>query len=115
MNLEVTTYIDNLSQDWQTDLCRRIRQIILNSIPDVAERIQYGKPHFLKNGKYVCVLGTAKAWVSLTLFNAQALKAPDGYFEPSDTAARKTVKFRQDRPLEDAFLAGLVQQAASKL
>jgi hypothetical protein len=29
---------------------------IIFSIPDVEERIQYKKPHFLKNGKYAAVI-----------------------------------------------------------
>ena len=113
MNPEVTDYINKISVDWQAELCRSIRHIIHQSIPTVVERIQYSKPHFLKDGKYAAVLGTAKGWVSFTIFNAQSLVAPDGYFEPSDTDDRKTVKFKQGQALDHDLLAKLLQKAAT--
>jgi hypothetical protein len=115
MDQAVTDYIAKLNQNWQADVCTRIRQIVHQSVPDVQERIQYGKPHYLKNGKYAGVLGPAKDWVSFTLFNAGALEAPEGFFEPSDTAERKTVKIRQGQAVDYDLLAALVQQAASPL
>ncbi|MCC6614991.1 MAG: DUF1801 domain-containing protein [Anaerolineae bacterium] len=115
MNGDVSAYIDKLDQAWKVELCRHIRQIIHEAIPDVVERIQYGKPHFLKNGKYACVLSPSKAWVSLTIFNAQTLEAPDGFFEPSDTTERKTVKLRQGQAVDDALIAGLIGKAANSL
>jgi hypothetical protein len=112
MNQAVTDYIAKLDQPWQAEICNRIRQIIYQSMPQVEERIQYGKPHYLKNGKYAYVLGPAKGWVSLTIFNAGALEAPDGFFEPGDSD-RKTVKIRQGQAVDYEFLAKLIQQTAS--
>ncbi len=60
MNPAVTEYIEKVKQEWQAEVCHQIRQLIYQAIPDVEERIQYGKPHYLKNGKYACVFGTAK-------------------------------------------------------
>lgn len=115
MNQAVTEYIDHINQDWQAEICKQMHQLIHQSIPDVQERIQYGKPHYLKNGKYACVLGTAKAWVSLTIFNAQSLQTPDGFFEPSDVSDRKTLKIRQGQAVDYALLGKLIQQAANAL
>ena len=111
MNNPVTDYIENIGQAWQAEACRTLRDIVHQHVPNVTERIQYGKPHFLKDGKYACVMGTAKGWVSFTIFNAAALEAPDGFFEPGD-ADRKTIKIRQGQPVDYALLAQLVQQAA---
>jgi hypothetical protein len=112
MNQDVTAYIQKISQAWQTDVCNRIRQLVHQSIPEVQERIQYGKPHFLKNGKYACVLGTAKGWVSFTIFNAESLAAPDGFFEAGGTD-RKTIKILQNQDVDYDLLAKLIQQAAN--
>jgi len=65
----------------------------------VTERLQYGKPHYLKDGKYARVLGTAKGWVSFTIVNAADLDAPDGLFEPGP-ADRKTIKIRQGQAVD---------------
>ncbi len=114
MNQAITDYIDNIKQEWQIEICKSLRQIIHEAIPDVEERLQYGKPHYLKKGKYACVLGTAKGWVSFTIFNAKALEAPEGFFEPGDPD-RKTIKIREGQVVDHAFLGQLIQQAASEI
>jgi hypothetical protein len=113
MNQQVTDYIGKISQEWQADVCNQLRQTVHQSIPDVEERIQYGKPHFLNGGKYACVLGTAKDWVSFTIFNASKLQAPDGLFEPGDSPDRKTIKVRKGQTLDYGLVAKLLQAASA--
>jgi hypothetical protein len=113
MSVQVTEYIRNADQPWKGEACSRIRQIVHEAIHEVEERIQYGKPHFLKNGKYAAVLGTAKGWVSFTIFNASALEAPDGFFEVDGSPERKTIKIRQGQTVDYNLLATLLQQAAN--
>lgn len=113
MNEQVSDYIAKIKVDWQAEICTTLRQLVHNNVPDVTERIQYGKPHFLKNGKYAFVLGTAKEWVSFTLFNAGSLEAPDGFFEPGDPQ-RKTIKIRKGQAVDYELLGRLIQQAAGK-
>jgi hypothetical protein len=115
MNPAVTDYIQTIKLPWQAEVCTALRQIIHQAVPDVAERLQYGKPHFLKNGKYACVMGTAKGWVSFTIFNASGLDAPDGLFEESEETERRTIKFREGQAVDAALLAGLIGQAASTI
>jgi len=115
MNQEVTQYMQEINQQWQAEICNRIRQVIHQSIPEVEERIQYGKPHYRKNGKYACVIGTAKGWVSFTIFNAQTLETPEGLFEASDSGDRKTIKIREGQAVDYDLLAKLLQQAAKSL
>ncbi len=114
MNQDVTDYIQGLTQPWQVEVCTVIRQRIQDSVPDVAERLQYKKPHFLKDGKYLAVLGPAKGWVSFTIFNAASLEAPDGFFEPGPPE-RKTVKIRDGHTVDIALLTSMVQQASATL
>lgn len=115
MNQQVTEYIEKINLPWQAHLAKQLRQVILQAIPDVDERIQYGKPHYLKNKNYAVVLGTAKGWVSLTIFNAQALKTPDGLFETSENGERKTIKIREGQAVDTELLAKLIGEAASTL
>lgn len=111
MNTDITTYIDNLSQPWQQEVCQRIREIIHQVVPDVSERLQYGKPHFMKGKQYVGVLGPAKGWVSYTIFNAQTLETPEGLFEASDNGDRRTIKIREGQAVDYDLLTSLTQQA----
>lgn len=115
MNADVTAYMDKINQDWQIDICKVIRDLVHQSIPDVTERLQYGKPHFLKNGKYACVLGTAKGWVSFTIFNATDLTAPDGFFEAGGAPERKTIKILKDQAVDYALLGKLITEAANSI
>ena len=114
MNQQVTDYISKIKVDWQADVCNRLRDMIHAALPDVEERLQYGKPHYLKNGKYAFVMGTAKEWVSFTIFNAQNLETPDGLFEASENGDRKTIKIRAGQNVDDAMLAKMIGQAVAQ-
>ncbi|AJY73521.1 DUF1801 domain-containing protein [Paenibacillus beijingensis] len=113
MNQEVTDFINNVNQSWQVNIGSQLRQIVHQSIPDVEERIQYRKPHFLKNGKYAAVISTAKDTVSFTIFNAAELELPEGLFD--GPPERKTIKFRNGQTVDDELLTKLLKQASSSL
>src|SRR5262245_6367170 len=89
---EVTAFIESLAQPWQIQLSNELRDLIHQAIPDVQERIQYKKPHFLKNGKYAAVISTAKDAVSFVIFNASDVEFPEGLFE--GPPERKTIKLK---------------------
>src|ERR1043165_3728571 len=112
---EVTDYINKLSdktgQEWQADIRKKLRTIAEQNIPDFSERIQYGKPHFLKSGKYAAVLGTAKGWVTFTIFNATDVQGPDGFFEDGPSE-RKTVKILKGQDVDYNLIGKLLKQAA---
>ncbi len=117
-NQEVTDYINNLNdkpkQEWQTEVCTQLRQTVLQAIPDADERLQYGKPHYRKNNKYAAVIGTAKGWVTFTIFNAAAVEAPQDFFEAGDPD-RKTIKILEGQTVDYALLGEYLTQAASTL
>ncbi|MCI0712990.1 MAG: DUF1801 domain-containing protein [Chloroflexi bacterium] len=113
MNKQVTDYVNNLNLDWQRSICQRLRDIILQAAPDIEERLQYKKPHYLIDGKYAFVVGTAKEWVSMTIFNTLDLDTPDGLFEASENGERKTIKIHEGQTVDYEILARLVEQAAA--
>jgi hypothetical protein len=95
-------------------VCERLDQLVHQTIPEVEERLQYSKLHYRKNGKYACVIDTAKDWVTFTIFNATDIEGPDGFFEPGPPE-RKTVKIRKGQEVDYDLLARLVQQASQTL
>jgi len=113
MNQEVTDFIAAIKEPWQVELSSRLREVVHAAIPDVQERIQYKKPHFLKNGKYAAVISTSKDAVSFTIFNASELSLPDGLFD--GPPERKTMKLRQANTVDYDQLSSLVSQAASAI
>lgn len=113
MNQQVTDYIGKLTQAWQVETCNRLREIAYEVIPDVEERLQYGKPHYLKNKTYACVVSVAKAAVSFTIFNANEINAPAELFE--GPPERKTIKIREGQAVDYALLGTLLRQAVATL
>lgn len=113
MNQEVTDFIEALKEPWQGEQSNNLREVVHQAIPDVQERIQYKKPHFLKNGKYAAVISTSKEAVSFTIFNAVALELPEGMFD--GPPERKTLKLRKGDSFDSRQLVALLSQASGSL
>lgn len=112
-NAEVTAFIEQIQIPWQVEIAEQLRQLVHDTIPDVQERVQYKKPHFLKNGKYVMVISPSKQAMSFTIFNATGLDLPDGIFEGPEE--RKTIKLKEKDTPDYEWLADLLKQASAEL
>lgn len=115
MSDAVSEFIANINQEWQVKVCRQLDQTIREAIPDAEVRIQYKKPHYLKNGKYAAVFGTAKGWVSFTIFNATSLKPPSDQFEASENGDRLTLKILQNQEADYAQIGHMLKEAAATI
>ncbi|AIQ35772.1 MULTISPECIES: DUF1801 domain-containing protein [unclassified Paenibacillus] len=113
MNQEVIDFIETLKEPWQVELSNTLREVVHQAIPDVQERIQYKKPHFLKNGKYAAAISTSKDAVSFVIFNTSELELPEGMFE--GPPERKTLKLRKGNTVDVAQLVTWVSQASASL
>jgi hypothetical protein len=112
MNEEVSVFIDSLNQPWQIDVSNRLRQMVHQVIPEVEERIQYKKPHFLKHGHYAAVISPSKDAVAFMIMNATGLSFPKGFEGPSE---RKWLKIRKGDAPDYDLLTNLLVQASSTL
>lgn len=115
MSEAIKDFIESINQDWQATVCRQLDQTIREAIPDVEARIQYKKPHYLKNGKYAAVYGTAKGWVSFTIFNATSLQPPLDRFEASENGDRITLKILENQDVDYAQLGQMLKEAAATI
>lgn len=113
MNQEVTDYVEGIQETWQKELVSALREVVREAMPDATERMQYKKPHFLKNGKYAAVISVSKDAVSFTIFNAAELALPEGVFE--GPPERKTLKLRKGGAFDSGELTSLLAQASSSL
>ncbi|MEU4311082.1 DUF1801 domain-containing protein [Nocardia sp. NPDC024068] len=111
---EVTRYIDKLPP-WQSDICRQLRAMIRTTIPTVDEQIQYGKPHFLKNGRHAAVIHAGKNKVSFMLFNAAEVDAVKGVLRSMGNGERKTVDIVEGQDIDYDLLADFLAKASSGL
>ncbi|WP_438445087.1 DUF1801 domain-containing protein [Gorillibacterium sp. sgz5001074] len=113
MNPEVTNFIEALKEPWQVELVIALRGVVHEAVENVQERIQYKKPHFLKNGKYLAVISPSKDAVSFTLFNTTGLEIPEDLYE--GPPERKTLKLRKGQTADRGELAALLSKAAQTL
>lgn len=114
MNEEVSQYIDKL-QPWQIEVCGELRKMIINTIPEVQERLQYAKPHYLKNGHYACVIHGAKDKISFMIFNAESLDEIKGFFKSTTSPDRKTATITEGQKVDYEVLATLLSKASATL
>ena len=114
MNKEVTEYIQKLPK-WQVEVCGSLRKMIYKTIPGVEERLQYGKPHYLKDGHYAAVVYAAKDKVSFMIFNAGELKEIKGFFKSMSSPDRKAVTLKEGQEVDYKLLSNLLKQAAGSL
>ncbi|KWX76219.1 hypothetical protein AMQ84_15670 [Paenibacillus riograndensis] len=112
MNEEVSTFIQNLSQPWQIEVSNRLRQMVHQAIPEAEERIQYKKPHFLKNGHYAAVISPSKDAIAFMIMNTSGLTVPKGFEGPEE---RKWLKIRKEDTPDYDLLSNLLIQASSTL
>lgn len=112
-NPEVTAFIEGLDQPWKVEICTELRDMVHRTIPEIDERIQYKKPHFLMNGKYTAVITPSKAAVAFMIFNTTDLELPEGKFE--GPPERKWIKFKEGEKPDYKMLSQLLDQAAQTL
>ena len=114
MNQDVTNYIEKLPA-WQTEVCEKLRSTILEVIPEVEERLQYGKPHYLKNGHYAAVMHAAKDKISFMLFNALDIPEIPGVMKAMSSPERKTFTILEGQDPDYGLIAEMLERASASL
>ncbi|MFC5529724.1 DUF1801 domain-containing protein [Cohnella yongneupensis] len=112
MNEEVTVYIENLGATWQIELAKRLREIVHQTIPSIEERIQYKKPHFLKNGHFAAVISPSKDAIAFMIMNTAGMEFPKGFEGPPE---RKWIKNKEGVSPDYTLLSSLLAQSSQAL
>lgn len=115
MDPDVSAFIEDIAQPWQIDIATALRDMVHKTIPEVQERIQYKKPHFLKDGHYAAVLSPAKAHLAFMIFNTQDADIPEGLFDKGGPVERKTIRIKEGQAVDYAALAAVLKEASSTL
>ncbi|MEU7799036.1 DUF1801 domain-containing protein [Micromonospora arborensis] len=114
MNDDVTQYI-NKTQPWQIDVCEKLRAMIGQTVPDVEEQFQYGKPHYVKNGNYAAVIAVAKSKISFMVFNAKDIPEVKGFLRAMGNGERKTVDITEGQDVDYDALASILAKTSAGL
>lgn len=114
MSQDVRHYLRQLTlktgQKWQVEVCETLRQLVKDAVPDAVERIQYGKPHYLKDGQYIAIISANKNDITFLIFNAPVR---EGTTDPVDSG-KKIIRIRasEAKTLDCDRLTRLLQEAA---
>ncbi|MCW2760388.1 MAG: hypothetical protein JWR85_589 [Marmoricola sp.] len=113
MNHDVTSYIEG-TKPWQVEVCTALRETVHNALADIEEALQYGKPHFVREGHNVAVLHVAAAKVSFMVFDAGVVEPVPGLLRSLGSGDRKVVDIREGESVDLGFIADLLRRTAGQ-
>jgi hypothetical protein len=99
--------------DWRGETLGRMRTLIKEAIPDVAEEWKWSIPVWSHDG-IICTGESYKKVVKLTFAKGAFLKDPARLFNSSlDGNLRRAIDIREEEELDQAAFKVLVRQAAA--
>jgi hypothetical protein len=110
MNTDVTAYIAR-TKPWQAEVCNALRETVHSGL-EVEEVLQYGKPHFVQEGRNIAVLHVAAAKVSFMVFDAGDVEPVPGLLRSLGSGDRKVVDIREGESADLPFIADLLRRTA---
>jgi hypothetical protein len=106
----ITNQIAELS-DWRGKLLARLRKLILEAVPDIAEEWKWGTPVWSRNG-LVCSAGAFKDHVKLNFFKGASLQDPKGLFNAGmEAKATRSIDFSEGSDVDESALKDLIRAA----
>jgi hypothetical protein len=113
MDDDVTTYISR-GLPWQVDVCEKLRQLVHRTVPDVEERLEYGKPHFSSNGRHVAAIHLARGKISFLIFNAGSIDPVKGVLRSLANGDRKTADISEGQAVDYELLADVLTRTSDR-
>jgi hypothetical protein len=99
--------------DWRGKVLARLRKVILDAAPDLAEEWKWGTAVWTSNG-LVCAAGAFKDHVKLNFFKGASLKDPKRLFNAGlDAKSTRAIDFNEGVRIDEAALKALIRSAAA--
>jgi hypothetical protein len=107
--------------DWRGETLARVRAIIRQADPDIAEEVKWKKPSNAMRGVpvwehsgIICTGETYKAVVKLTFAKGAALEDPSGLFNSSlDGNVRRAIDIHEGDKINEKALTALIRAAVA--
>ena len=98
--------------DWRGELLARIRDLVKQAVPDVAEEWKWRGTPVWSHGGIICTGETYKDVVKMTFFKGASLEDPAGLFNSSlEGNTRRAIDFREGDEIDEPALKALVRAA----
>ena len=97
--------------EWQQEICRRVRDLVMGADPDVEETIKRTvQPYYVLDGN-ICALQTTKNHVNVFLYCGGIVPDPEGIVTDGHGASTgRQIKIRQDEPINEKALVEMFQR-----
>jgi hypothetical protein len=108
---QITKFIDDLP-DWRGKLLTRLRNLIKDAAPELAEDWKWGTPVWAHKGNVVAI-GAFNDHVKLNFFKGASLADPQGLFNAGlDAKATRAIDLFKGDKINEPALKKLVRAAA---
>ena len=108
----IDNYIKGLS-DWRGKMIVRLRKLILEAEPNLAEEWKWDTPVWSHKGNVVAA-GVFKEHVKLNFFKGASLEDPQGLFNAGlDAKATRAIDIAEGEEIDEAALKDLVRTAVA--
>ena len=108
----ITNYTAELA-GWRGQMLARLRKLILEADPDIAEEWKWDTPVWSRKGNVVAI-GAFKDHVKLNFFKGAALNDPHGLFNAGlDAKASRAIDIHEGDSINEAALQALVRAAVA--
>src|SRR5688500_4356783 len=109
---QIDTYIQGMD-DWRGMMIARLRKLILDAAPELAEEWKWDTPVWAHKGNVVAA-GVFKDHVKLNFFKGASLGDSNGLFNAGlDAKATRAIEFAEGEEINDAALKELVRTAVA--
>jgi hypothetical protein len=104
---KISEYIRK-NQDWRGELIRQIRELILETKPEIEEEWKWNSPVWSHHGM-ICSAGAFKKHVSLTFFKGSDLeKETDLFNSPADSKSTRSIIWKEKDAMDREALIKLL-------
>ena len=109
---QIDNYVEGLT-DWRGKMTARLRKLIREAAPELAEEWKWDTPVWSHKGNVVAA-GVFKDHVKLNFFKGASLKDPKGLFNAGlDAKATRAVDFSEGDDVDEPALKALVREAVA--
>lgn len=106
----IDSHIRDLN-DWRGEMLTRLRALILEAAPELAEEWKWDTPVWSHKGNVVAA-GVFKDHVKLNFFKGASLEDPNGLFNAGlDAKATRAIDIHEGQAINEAALKDLVRMA----
>jgi hypothetical protein len=100
--------------DWRGKTLARVRRLIHEADPEIAEEWKWMGTPIFSHGGIVCTGETYKSVVKMTFARGAALKDPSGLFNSGlDGNVRRAIDVHEGDKIDEAALKGLIRAAVA--